>query len=295
VAYLVDMLDDRFGSLEELRLQLGGVPVLAMVRRLEPAGESGLEAVQSYARPNDPATEAFRTLRTALTLVGDGARTVAISSSEAGDGKTTVIANLAVAVAQSGKKTLLIDSDIRRPRMTPLLGLRGLPGLTTLLRQEDPLGERVVECVHQGLMPGLDVIPSGPRATNPAELLTSERLPEVLSWAESRYDYIFIDSPPSFVSDVAILGRLADGLVLVIRPDKNRRRVVIRAVENLATLGVNLCGVVLNHFSPEHDKYGYDYEYRYDYTYGHDDPAAREEDERDDESEDLLPAERRSA
>jgi succinoglycan biosynthesis transport protein ExoP len=293
--YLVDMLDDRFGSVEEMKIQLGGIPILAMVRRLEPLEEGSLEGVQAYVRPNDPATEAFRTLRTALTLVGEGQRTIAVSSSEAGDGKTTVVANLAVTVAQSGKRTLLIDADIRRPRLTPLLGLRGRAGLTTLLRHSASVGELIPECVCASLMPGLDVIPSGPRAAIAAELLASERLPEFLAWAEAKYDYVFIDSPPSFVSDGAVIGRLADGVILVVRPDKNQRRVVIRAVENLATLGVNLFGLVLNHFTSDEGKYGYDYDYRYDYGYGHDESAPEEEYESDEPIVSHVPILRRSA
>ncbi len=299
-AYLIDMLDDRFGSVDEMRLQLGDIPVLAMIRRLESLGESGIECVQTFARPNDVATEAFRTLRTALSLVSDGARTISVSSSEPGDGKTTVIANLAVAMAQSGKKTLLIDADIRRPRLTPLLNLRGYAGLTTILHQHGPVGDAVPDCLCAGLMPSLDVIPSGPRSANAAELLTGERLPDLLAWAESQYDYVFVDGPPAFVSDVAIIGRLADGVVLVIRPDKNRRRTVIRAVEGLTTLGVNLFGLVLNHFSSDEGKYGYNYEYRYDYNYGygHDDSTPKQEAETIDADESVtqpVPIMRRSA
>jgi capsular exopolysaccharide synthesis family protein len=290
LACLVDVLDDRFGSPEELRQQLGGLPILAMIRRLESLEEDGLGGVYAYVRPNDVGTEGFRTLRTALALVGDGIQTVSVTSSEAGDGKTTVVANLAVAVAQSAKKTLLIDADIRRPRLTPMLGLKGLPGLTTILRQTAPVTDGVAQMVSSSLMPGLDVIPSGPRATNAAELLTSERLPELLAWAESKYDCIFIDSPPAFVSDVAVIGRLADGLVLVIRPDKNQRRVVIRTVETLSTLGINTLGLVLNHFTSEESKYSYDDDYRYDYGYGHDD--VRENDVRENaeiDNEDFEP------
>lgn len=293
--YLVDMLDDRFGSVEEMKLQLGGAPVLAMIRRLTPLEEGGLEGVHAYARPNDASTEAFRTLRTALTLVADGARTVAVSSSEAGDGKTTVVTNLAVAIAQSGKRTLLVDADIRRPQLTPLLGLRGRAGLTSLLRQTTPVSQMISECLCTSLMPGLDVVPSGPRAANAAELLAGERLAELLSWAESKYDYILVDSPPAFVSDVAIVGRLADGLILVLRPDKNQRRVVVRTVETLATLGVNLFGLVLNHFTADENKYGYDYEYRYDYGYGPDEAAVREEAASEESYMPAVPIIRRSA
>ena len=282
LVYFVEMLDDRFGSLEEMRLQLGDLPALAMIRKLEPLDAVGPEAIHVYARPNDPDTECFRTLRTALAFVGDGARSVVVTSSEPGDGKTTVITNLAAAVAQSAKRTLLIDCDCRRPKLTPMLGLRGERGLSTVLRQQAPVAEILPAHVHAGLMPDLDVLPSGPRAADAAELVSSERFSEVLSWAEARYDYIFIDSPPAFVSDAAIIGRLADGMLLVVRPEKNQRKTVIRTVDTLNTLGVKLLGLVVNHFAFEQSKYygyeyGYGYGYSYDYGYGHDQEAAHEE------------------
>jgi succinoglycan biosynthesis transport protein ExoP len=286
LAYITDMLDDRFGSVDELKQQVGGIPMLAVVRKLDPLDEVGLKSVYSFSRPTDPATEAFRTLRTALTLVGEGVKTITVSSAEAGDGKTTVSTNL------------MIDADIRRPRMTPLMELRGYPGLTNVLRQTTPLDPAAVGSLIVPLCPGLDILPAGPRATNPAELLTSDRLPEVLAWAESKYDYVLVDSPPSFVSDVAIIGRLADGLVLVVRPDKNRRRVLLRAVENLATMGVNLFGLVLNQYTATTDKYGYDYEYRYEYSYsyGHDESESPERpDGDDDDPTESVPMLRRTA
>lgn len=283
LVYFVEMLDDRFGSLEEMRLQLGGLPVLAMVPRLDPLDAVGPAAVHVYAQPNALATECFRTLRTALAFVGDGARSVVVTSSEPGDGKTTVILNTAAAMAQSAKRALLIDADMRRPKISPILGLRGPQGLSAVLRQETPIEELLPLNIHESFMPDLDVLPSGPRATDAAELLASKRLAEILSWAESRYEYIFIDSPPAFVSDAAIIGRLVDGVILTVRPEKNQRKTVIRTVDSLTTLGIKLLGLVVNHFAPEQSKY-YGYEYGYTYGYSYDTGYGNEPDSPDDGS-----------
>lgn len=295
LVYFVEMLDDRFGSIEEMRAQLGNLPVLGMVRKLEPLEGSGLEAIHVHARPQAAENEAFRTLRTALAFVGDGARSVAVTSSEPGDGKTTIIANLAAALAQSSKRTLLIDADIRRPKLTPLFGLRGQQGLTTLLRQDTPVAEVIQANLHLAVMPDLDILPSGPRAADAAELLAGERFSEIISWAESRYDCIFIDSPPAFVSDAALVGRLVDGMMLVVRPEKNQRKTVIRTVDMLATMGVKLLGLVVNHFAVEESKYyGYEYGYGYGYSYDYGYGSEEEDDEPDGEPGRVLVS-RRSA
>ncbi len=289
LVYFVEMLDDRFGSVEEMRLQLGGLPVLAMVPKLESLDALGPGAIHVYAQPNASATECFRTLRTALAFVGDGARSVVVTSSEPGDGKTTVMLNLAAAMAQSAKRTLLIDADMRRPKLSPMLGLRGQQGLSAVLRQETPIEDILPLHVHESFLPDLDVLPSGPRATDAAELLAGERLSEILSWAESRYEHIFIDSPPAFVSDAAIIGRLADGVMLVLRPEKNQRRTVIRTVDGLNTLGIKLLGLVINHFAAEQSKY-YGYEYGYGYGYSYDSGYGHEEETDDEPSAEELPS-----
>jgi succinoglycan biosynthesis transport protein ExoP len=110
------------------------------------------------------------------------------------------------------------------------------------------------------------VIASGPRSANPTELLSGRRLSQLLAWAESEYDQILIDSPPAMVSDTAIIGRLVDGVLLTVQPDKNRRRVVIRAVESFSALAINVLGIVANRLSPERsgDYYSYGSGYGYE-------------------------------
>ena len=229
--YVLDMLDDRFRSPEEIQLQINA-PVLAMVRQMEPTGGSGIYALHTLTRPNGVETEAFRTLRTALSFSGASTQRIMVTSSEPGDGKTTVMANLAVAFAQSGKRTLLIDADMRRPGLSTLLELRGPKGLSHILRDDAEITDSISRNITMGMTEGLDVIASGSRPVNPAELLASERFSEVLAWAETIYDQILVDAPPILaVADPAIIGRLADGMVLVMRPDTNRRKMVLRAAE----------------------------------------------------------------
>ncbi len=261
--YVLDILDDRFRSVEEMQAQLN-LPVLAMVRELQPAGAFGIDAVQMHVAPNSTQCEAFRTLRTALALADQQARQIVISSAEPSDGKTTVLANLAVSYAQSEKRTLLIDADLRRPGLTALLGMRGIEGLSGIIRGTGNVVEMATDHVRPSGIEGLDVLTSGPRPTNPAELLANPRFSELLAWAETVYDQVLIDSPPALAtSDAAVIGRLADGLVIVVQPDKNRRRLVTRAIESLTALKIPLLGIVVNRIGSEGNRgyYGYGYGY----------------------------------
>lgn len=275
--YILDLLDDRFRSPEEMQIQLG-VPVLAMIRKLEPLDQVGPGGIHVNVAPSGVEAESFRTLRTALAFTDGGASRLVVTSTEPGDGKTTISVNLGTAIAQSGKRTLLVDADMRRPGLTPLVNLRGQRGLSTLLRDSAPIADSALRNLAAAFLPNLDVIPSGPRPVNPMELLASDRFSELLAWAETVYDQIIVDSPPVLaVSDSAIIGRLVDGVVLTVRPEKNRRRLVVRAVESFPPLGVKVLGLVINHVDAEksQDYYGYGYGYGYGYAYGDEQEDAR--------------------
>ena len=241
IVYVLDLLDDHFRSPEELQLHVGA-PVLAMVRRMKTEAEHGIEAVFLHSNPGATEAESFRTLHTALALTEGGIRRLVLSSSEPGDGKTTVSSNLGMVFAQSGKRTLLIDADMRRPGLTSLLNLRGPRGLSSVLRDSASLDESLQANLHPAIVPNLDVLAAGSRPRNPAELLTSDRFSELISWAEEHYDQVLIDSPPALVADAAIIGRLTDGVLMVVRPEKNRRRTVLRAAEGFAALGHETAG-----------------------------------------------------
>ena len=180
----------------------------------------------------------------------------------------------------SGKRVLLVDADLRRPGLTNMLGLRGPQGLSHVLRDTTTeIESSVRENLHHDLCDGLDVLASGARPSNPAELLHSPRFADLLAWAETVYDQILIDSPPTLAAaDTTIIGRQVDGAVLVVRPDKNQRRPVMRAVDGFRALDVNLLGVVVNRVGEDgtSDYYGYGMGYGYGYGAGygaeHDEP-----------------------
>jgi len=281
LVHLLEALDDRFRSFEEVQNRLG-VAVLSMVQHMKSSETTGLDALAMHAAPSSVESEAFRTLRTALALTHPDARQIVISSPEPGDGKTTILANLAVAYAHSDKKTLLVDADMRRPGLTSLMNMRGTTGLSEVLRSEGDVAQSAAAHIQPSGMKGLDILPCGPRPTNPAELLGSPRFSQFLAWAETVYDQILVDSPPAVAtSDAALIGRLVDGVILVLQPAKNRRRLVVRLVENLSVLKIPVLGVVINRVGSQNERgyygyyggYGYGYGYGYDYTaaYGSDD------------------------
>ncbi|MBN2475480.1 MAG: polysaccharide biosynthesis tyrosine autokinase [Pirellulales bacterium] len=272
LVYVLDILDDRFRSVEEIQQQLK-TPVLAMVRRLQAPEATGLDALPMHIEPGSVQCEAFRTLRTALELADQEIRQIVVTSSEPGDGKTTVLANLAVSYAQSNKRTLLIDADLRRPGMTALTGMRGADGLSSVIRGDTEVVRLATACIRPSGVERLDVLPSGPRPTNPAELLASPRFSELLAWAETVYDQVLVDSPPTLAtSDAAVIGRLVDGVVMVVQPSKNRRRVVFRAKESLTGLKIPLLGIVVNRIGEDSDRGGY-----YGYAYGYSEQYEGEE------------------
>ena len=178
--------------------------MLAMVRKLDPLPGVGMETVHTHAMPNAVETEAFRTLRTSLSLSGTACERLLICSSEPGDGKTTVTANLSTAFAQAGKSTLVIDADLRKPGFTTLLNLKGTPGVAEIVTSELSPAEFAPQLVHHTEVEKLHVIPVGLRRPNPAELLSSQAFVELLAWADSVYDRVIVDCPPILaVSDAA--------------------------------------------------------------------------------------------
>jgi capsular exopolysaccharide synthesis family protein len=271
LVYVLDVLDDRWRSPEELRSQLG-VPLLAVIRKMRELPGVGLETIPVHVAPHSAETEAFRTLRTTLAFSSHDATRIVVTSAEPQDGKTTVLSNLAVACVHTGKRILVIDADMRQPGFSTRMGIKGQGGLSDVLVATAPLHEIVGQYVASTGLPGFDVLPAGPRRPNPSELLSSPRMADLLAWAETAYDQVLIDSPPTLVaSDTSILGRLVDGVVFVVQPGKNRRRVVLRAAESLTAVGVKLLGIVANRISAERGDvvYGYGAGYGYGaYGYG---------------------------
>jgi protein-tyrosine kinase len=212
---------------------------------------------------NPNAAEQFRTLRSRLYQLRDHLtlRTVLITSSEAGEGKTFVASNLAQAIVrQSDRRVLMIDADLRCSRLHTVVGAPAQPGLTDYLRGEAD----ETNIIQQGTESDLYLIPGGTEVTNPSELLSNGRLKRLLDRVSQAFDWIIVDSPPCLpVADASILAKLCDGVLLVVRASITSTAVAQRACQELK--GKNLLGVALNAVRKEDGSYG---AYYYGYSYG---------------------------
>ena len=220
-----------------------------------------------------PLVEAFRSLGSSVMLEAAGRkrvlRSIVVTSSQPGEGKTTVSVNLAIALAQQGSRVILVDADMRRPAVHRALGFRNIRGLSSYL---SGLSEWA-PCVLPGLSPGLDTLPAGHSAKNPVALLSSSRMKLLISQLLEEYDYLIIDSPavmPNLI-DARILAGLVDGSIMVVRSGIAPRDFVIRARKQLN----NVVGVVLNSMDVRsmEDYYGYD-------SYGYGNTANEDDSER---------------
>jgi non-specific protein-tyrosine kinase len=193
--------------------------------------------------PRSPVSEAYRTLRTNLSFYSLDAplRSLVITSPAPDEGKSTTIANLAVTMAQSGRRTILIDCDLRRPSLHTLFNCPPAPGFTDLILSEDSnlhLRETGVE--------NLWLIPSGTKPPNPADILGTQKVDQVIAQLQEQADIILFDAPPVVaVTDAAILGAKVDGVLLVIQAGKTRRDHAEKAKETLQKAHVRIVGVTL--------------------------------------------------
>jgi len=264
VVVLLEYLDDRLRSPEHVTRFLG-LHTLGNVFELpkgsartfdrfvaqatRPAGENG-EPDSALS-----AGEAFRLLRANLQFaaIDKTLSTLLVTSSEAGDGKTTIAANLAVVIAQAGQRVLLIDADLRRPTLHDVFGVPNRTGLTSLLLDER---HTVSDIVVPTNIAGLHVVPSGPLPPNPSELLASSRMQRRLQQFIEAADLVIIDSPPVLpVSDPAVLAGLTDGTLLVVNGGKTRGQQAAHAVATLQKAGAHVLGVVLNRVSGKGSPY----------------------------------------
>ncbi len=231
-------------------------------RGLQPLGGEDLGTLDSLSN----VVEAYRMLRTSLLLssAGNPPKTILITSSQPGEGKTTTAINTAISLANLGVSVLLIDGDLRRPAIHRQFKLTQPRGLATYLSSNVALDA----VVYAAPIPNLTLLPCGPIPPNPAELIASERMRELLRTASQQYDHILIDSPPLMnVTDPAILSTLVDGVILVVQAGRSTRDVVRRAKQDLRTVGAKIFGVVLNNVDLKREGYYDYYYYRYHSNY----------------------------
>lgn len=197
--------------------------------------------------PRSPAAEAYRTLRTNLTFAGldKPIEALVVTSAAPGVDKSVALANLAVTMAQSERRTILVDADLRQPGLHTLFGLPNDRGLTTIFVQPETLADPPL---LQTGVENLLLLPSGPLPPNPADLLGSRRMEEIVAALRSRADMLLFDAPPVVaVTDAAVLGSKVDGVLLVVAAGRSRRDHVQRARELLERAHVRVVGAVLTH------------------------------------------------
>jgi capsular exopolysaccharide synthesis family protein len=216
----------------------------------------------SIKNPKSHAAEAFRTLRTNIQFssLDNEIKAIVVTSTQPGEGKSTVISNLAVTMAQSGKKVLLIDCDLRKPSVHKKLGMSNQDGLTSLLAKEKNL-EEVVQPTN---INNFYVLTSGPIPPNPAELLGSKRMKSFIVELQGYFDMILLDAPPVLaVTDAQILSTLCNGVMLVAEYGQAEKHAVVRAKEAIDKVGGKILGLVINKV-PSNSKsyYYYNYEYK---------------------------------
>jgi capsular exopolysaccharide synthesis family protein len=242
VAAVLAKLDTRVRKPQDVSRQTAA-PILAELGAHADM-ERGVIAMRD--KPLGPTAEEFRRLRANLEFLRVGGQPIAmvVTSAGAGEGKTSTTINLAIACAQNGDRVLLIDADLRKPTVAERLGLEQSVGLSTLLTQRISFEESVV---HQVRALGIDVLTSGRIPPNPADLLSSSAMTDLLTSVLTSYDVVLVDTPPVLpVVDAAVLTRQVAGAVLVVRAHHTRKEAVGKAVESLSQVGGRLLGVILN-------------------------------------------------
>lgn len=245
-------------------------------RRQKVAPTSGSRDLFVHTHPMSAAAECCRTIRTNLTFMSadEPLRTLVITSANPREGKTTVTANIAISLAQSGKRVLMVDTDLRRPRIHRAFGVSGARGVTSVI-----VGEaRLADVVSSTDIPNLDVLACGPIPPNPSELLHSQRFGELVREALERYDRVIFDSPPlGAVTDAAVLAPQLDATLVVVKAHTTTRDALASALRQLRDVAANVVGGVLNDVDPKRKGYGasdYYYYYRREgYYYGEDEDA----------------------
>ncbi len=273
LAFLRERLDDSLRGRLDLEANLNA-PVLAVIPKVPGWRNKHDARLVTREQPKSAVAEAYRTLRTSISFLSAqrGLKVLMITSPAAGEGKTTTAANLALVLADAGKRVVLVSADLRKPRIHRFFAIQNEVGLSSVLAEEIQPWEAILD-------PGIEnlrVLLSGPVPSRPAELLQSDQMGEILAGLRDVADYVIIDTAPMLlVADALALGPLVDGVLFVADSEHTSRSAVAHAREQLDQVGAAVIGSVLNNFDPSKAKayrhYGYYGPYRgygrYGYTY----------------------------
>ena len=258
-AFLIEYLDDTIKTPDDVA-RVSGLSTLGAIARLKETG--GTRQLVAWLQTKAPESEAYRTLRTNIQFssVDKPVRSLLVTSAGPSEGKSTTAANLAVVMAQTGQRVVLVDTDLRRPVMHKVFGVANNTGLTSALLN----GDQVVLDGHlQGTeVENLSLLTSGPIPPNPSELLGSHRMARLVEKLVGQADLVIFDSPAVLaVTDAAVMGRQVDGVLLVADAGQTREQVLAQAAAELQQTGANLLGVVLNRLDSRRGGYYYYYYY----------------------------------
>jgi succinoglycan biosynthesis transport protein ExoP len=294
LAFFIEYLDDSIRSAEDVEkfLHLPSVAVIPQVGivkhgRLRPAKNGALTTLSSNGNEvlltdidkRSPLAEAYRHLRTSILLstAGRPPKTLLITSSVPSEGKTTTAVNTAISLAQTGARVLIIDADMRRPRMQSIFHLSNEYGLSALLSR-DAVDSDISSAIQRDEETGLFIMTAGPVPPNPAELIGSEQMLKLISKASANFAHVIVDSPPvAAFTDGVLIASMVDAVLLVVHSGKNSRKIVGRARKLLNDVGARIIGVVLNRADgSSHGDYYYNSYYTH-YHYGTSTPADGQE------------------
>jgi succinoglycan biosynthesis transport protein ExoP len=255
VVIIRDSMDQRLRSVEEISASLG-LPALGVVPSMSRKEGPAARGKMAYLDSKSVWAETYRTMRTAVFFSATKAksRTILVTSPEAGDGKTTIVSNLAIAMAQAGQKTLVLEADFRRPMQSKIFGVNHSDkGLTSVLAGTHELEE----AINPTCVSGLEILTCGPDVPNPSETLHSENFVKVIKLLAKQYDRIIVDSPPVLpVTDAQILASICQMTILVLRAEKSTRKASKHARDVLLRVGAQIPGVVVNDV-PKNERFGY--------------------------------------
>lgn len=263
LVFFFEYLDNRIRTPDEIKTHLG-LPHLGMLPRLDPRAMNGAYPLICNGVPAN-FSEAFRALRTNVlfSTAQEGSKSIVVTSTGPGEGKSLVAANMAVALAQSGQRVLLIDADLRKPKVHEALGISQEPGLSNLLVGRS----KASETVRKTSVPGLWVLPAGRTPPNPAELVGSARLRDFIVSLGEHFDWILIDSPPVMaVTDASLLAHHATGVLFVVGAEMTSRHAASRALDQLEQVNARFVGAVLNRVDLDRNPYYYSQYYRREYA-----------------------------
>jgi len=265
--FAVEYFDDKIYTKDESERLSGGVPVLAMVPLIRDWKKPRRPLLITKADPFSTATEAYRTLRTSLQFAAPDTqlKTILITSASGAEGKTSTVANLGVVLANAGEKVIVVDCDLRRPRLAGFFGEDESTGFTSVLLGQEELKNAIRETPD---IPGLALLGTGPVPPNPADLLGSDKAAELFRQLAASYDVVLIDSPPVLpVADPLVIAGYSDAVLMVVMVGLTTRAQVERASELLAQVDARPVGIVLNKATRRSTNVsGYGYGYKYSHT-----------------------------